>query len=231
MATVTTGYTFVNNETVTPGKLNSLAGSATVTNIQTADIADQQITLAKLVTTIQQALLPAGAVQAFAMNAAPSGWLEANGATVSRTTYASLFAAIGTNYGAGDGSTTFILPDLRGYFLRGAGTNDDGTAAGTFGTKIVDAYASHNHTLTDPGHGHGIADPGHWHTTTSGSSNGGMAQAAPNGAAPRYAPGTASGASGTGISININTTGITIAASGSTETRPRNIAMLYCIKF
>jgi hypothetical protein len=48
MATVTTGYTFVNNETVTPAKLNSLAGSATVTNIQTSDISDSQITTAKI---------------------------------------------------------------------------------------------------------------------------------------------------------------------------------------
>lgn len=63
--------------------------------------------------------MPAGAVQYFARTTPPSGWLWANGAWVSRTAYAALFAAIGTTFGAGDGSTTFALPDLRGEFLRG----------------------------------------------------------------------------------------------------------------
>nr|WP_239375313.1 phage tail protein [Snodgrassella gandavensis] len=54
----------------------------------------------------------------FARDWAPTGWLKANGATVSRTAYAGLFAVLGTYYGAGDGSTTFNLPDLRGEFIR-----------------------------------------------------------------------------------------------------------------
>lgn len=61
---------------------------------------------------------PAGAVQYFAMPKAPTGWIKANGATLSRTLYANLFAAIGTTFGAGDGKTTFNIPDLRGEFLR-----------------------------------------------------------------------------------------------------------------
>lgn len=61
---------------------------------------------------------PAGAVQYFAMSKAPTGWIKANGATLSRTLYANLFAAIGTTFGAGDGKTTFNIPDLRGEFLR-----------------------------------------------------------------------------------------------------------------
>lgn len=68
---------------------------------------------------------PAGAIQFFAMEIAPVGWLKANGAEVSRTLYANLFAAIGTTFGAGDEKTTFNLPDLRGEFLRGW---DDGRA-------------------------------------------------------------------------------------------------------
>ena len=68
---------------------------------------------------------PAGAIQFFAMETAPVGWLKANGAEVSRTLYANLFAAIGTTFGAGDEKTTFNLPDLRGEFLRGW---DDGRA-------------------------------------------------------------------------------------------------------
>ena len=71
---------------------------------------------------------PTGTVVPFAGPSAPTGWLFCFGQTVSRTTYAALFAALGTTYGAGDGSTTFVLPDLRGRLPSG---KDDmgGTAA------------------------------------------------------------------------------------------------------
>ena len=69
--------------------------------------------------------LPAGTVLPFAGTTAPTGFLLCNGATISRTTYSKLYAAIGSAHGAGDGSTTFHLPDYRGRFLRGA----DGGAA------------------------------------------------------------------------------------------------------
>lgn len=74
--------------------------------------------------------LPAGSVIAFAANAAPDGYLLCNGATVSRTTYARLFAAIGTTYGAGDGSTTFKLPNLTDKFIQGSGTAGTTKSAG-----------------------------------------------------------------------------------------------------
>ena len=64
-------------------------------------------------------MIPSGAVMYFAGQTAPTGWLKANGAAVSRTLYAALFQAVGTTYGAGDGRTTFNLPDLRGEFIRG----------------------------------------------------------------------------------------------------------------
>jgi microcystin-dependent protein len=63
--------------------------------------------------------LPAGTIIHVAQSSAPTGFLKANGAAVSRTTYAALFAAIGTIFGAGDGLNTFNLPDLRGEFVRG----------------------------------------------------------------------------------------------------------------
>jgi microcystin-dependent protein len=62
---------------------------------------------------------PSGIIAPFAGSSAPSGWLICNGIAYSRTTYASLFTAIGTLWGVGDGSTTFNIPDLRGQFLRG----------------------------------------------------------------------------------------------------------------
>lgn len=75
-----------------------------------------------------------GQVCFFGMTTAPDGFLKANGAAVSRTTYADLFAAIGTTYGAGDGSTTFNLPDLRGEFLRGFDDGRGVDSGRTFGS-------------------------------------------------------------------------------------------------
>lgn len=71
------------------------------------------------------ALIPAGSEIAYAGSAAPTGWLLEDGSAVSRTTYATLFAVIGTTYGAGDGSTTFNVPDSRGRAAIGAGTGRD----------------------------------------------------------------------------------------------------------
>lgn len=92
---------------------------------------------------------PAGMIACFAGQTAPAGWLKANGAAVSRTAYARLFAAVGTTYGAGDGKTTFNLPDLRGEFLRGwddARGIDTGRAFGSVQAQSV------------PDHYHGIGN-------------------------------------------------------------------------
>ena len=92
-------------------------------------------------------MVPSGAVLYFAGRTAPAGWLKANGAAVSRTAYAALFAAIGTTYGAGDGRSTFNLPDLRGEFLRGW---DDGRGVDVgrvFGSAQAHALQSHQHGL------------------------------------------------------------------------------------
>ena len=74
------------------------------------------------------ALIPPGTIIHYAGRTVPSGWLICNGANVSRTDYAALFAAIGTIYGAGNGSTTFGLPNLNGRFLEGT------TYTGSVGT-------------------------------------------------------------------------------------------------
>jgi microcystin-dependent protein len=67
-----------------------------------------------------------GTVMAFPANQIPIGWLICNGATYDRTAYNKLFSVIGTTYGAGDGSTTFNVPDFQGKFLRGVGGNAAG---------------------------------------------------------------------------------------------------------
>jgi microcystin-dependent protein len=98
--------------------------------------------------------VPTGSVNAFAGAAAPAGWLICNGAAVSRTTYVALFSVLASTYGAGDGSTTFNLPDMRGRAPIGAGTGS-GLSARTLAAKMgeenhvlsVAELASHSHDL------------------------------------------------------------------------------------
>lgn len=93
-----------------------------------------------------------GQIGWFPSDGVPSGWLLANGAAVSRTVYAGIFAIIGTKYGAGDGSTTFNLPDLRGEFIRSADAGrglDSGRGVGSVQGQSIQ---SHDHVMgTDPG--------------------------------------------------------------------------------
>jgi len=109
-----------------------------------------------------QPVLPAGVIMPFGgvVGVSPNGWLICDGTAVSRTTYANLFAMIGTNYGAGDGTTTFNLPDFRGQFLRGTdngvgndpdaatrtASNIGGNAGDAVGSLQGDEIISHNHT-------------------------------------------------------------------------------------
>lgn len=88
-----------------------------------------------------------GDVKYTARSTAPTGWLKANGAAVSRTTYAALFAAIGTTYGAGNGSTTFNLPDLRGEFIRGWDDARGADPGRVLGSAQADAFKSHTHEV------------------------------------------------------------------------------------
>lgn len=140
--------------------------------------------------------IKAGTVAHFAASTAPAGWLKANGALVSRATYAALFTAIGTTYGVGDGATTFGLPDLRGEFLRSL---DDGRGIDSgraIGTAQAGEIQSHAHVAFSPGTmagGGSTWDPYGW--------AGDFSEAA------------------------------STKATGGTETRPRNVAMLACIKF
>ena len=98
-------------------------------------------------------MTPIASVEMYAGATAPSGWLLCDGSAVSRTTYANLFAAIGTTYGTGDGSTTFNLPDLKDRVPIGASTTY------TLGSKGgASSVTSGNTTLTTsqiPAHTHG----------------------------------------------------------------------------
>lgn len=165
---------------------------------------------------------PAGAVMSFAMSTAPTGWLKADGSAVSRTTYANLFSAIGITYGTGDGSSTFNLPDLRGYFIRGA---DDGRGVDfgrVFGSTQADAYLNHTHTGS---------------TSTAGSHTHNMQQVVSNSVYLGASPSTYAYWENYGNPLNMQAAGdhthtvtINSSTSGSSETRPKNIALMFCIK-
>ena len=112
--------------------------------------------------------MPAGTVIAFAGPLAPSGWALCNGAAISRVTYAALWSAIGTTFGAGDGTTTFNLPDLRNRVPVGAGTRARGVTGGAETVALSAAeLPSHAHSM--PAHAHGISDHTHTGTVTGGS--------------------------------------------------------------
>lgn len=185
--------------------------------------------------------MPSGVMAFHGSNSAPSGWLKCNGAAISRTTYASLFAAIGTTWGAGNGSTTFNVPDLRGLFLRGwaddQGTYDNGRA---FASLQTSDNKSHNHNGATGGqsqnHTHtGYTDTQGWHThglkMNSGDNGAGGLQAAGNARHDTYQ------SDGAGNHThNVTTYGASvdhthaIASSGGSESRPVNKAALVIIK-
>lgn len=111
--------------------------------------------------------LAPGAIAAFAGNEVPFGWLVADGSAVSRTQHAGLFAAIGTTFGAGDGSTTFNLPDLRGRSAMGKADSGPAAQVGASGGSLDHAHQlivpNHAHTVVFPAHTHQLHFPPHTH--------------------------------------------------------------------
>lgn len=126
-----------------------------------SDVLATTAALAVLHTSISDTLV--GMVAPFAMNATPPGWLKCNGTQVSRVTFAKLFAAIGTAYGAGDGSRTFNLPDLRGRFVRGwsdGAALDAGRGLGSSQDWQNGTHAHGASAETAGHHGHGAGSHG-----------------------------------------------------------------------
>lgn len=161
--------------------------------------------------------LPAGAVTAFAMSTVPTGWLECDGSAISRTTYLALFRAIGTTYGAGDGSTTFNVPDLRGIFIRGWSHGASVDSGRAIGTLQQDDFESHTHVFA------GDALGTHAHTFPTYNTQFDTANTIKAGSGVANGTATSSAVSaGTPSGTNQNT--------GGTETRPVNLALMYCIK-
>jgi len=137
-----------------------------------------------------------GTVSSVGSTVIPDGYLQCDGSTISRTTYADLFADIGTVYGVGDGSTTFNIPDLRGEFLRGWDDSRGVDAGRSFGS--TQGFAMENHT----------------HTGALRSAQLGF------GGGSNY---LASGPTTTGA--------VSAGYSVAAETRPRNVVVMYIIKY
>jgi len=161
----------------------------------------------------------------------PYGWILCNGSAISRTTYSDLFAAIGTSYGTGDGSTTFNLPNYSGAFLRGTGNQTKNynstniTYTGPNVDNVGQSHATqvHNHSITDPMHSHT-----YWAPLGDKNADGGGDADRPFANNPDNAYNTSSVS--TGITINNSTTsGGTI--TNTDETRPFNFGVYWIIKF
>jgi microcystin-dependent protein len=200
-----------------------------------------------------------GFVGMFAGASVPTGYLACDGQAVSRTTYAALFAAIGTTWGAGDGSTTFNVPGLLDKFPR---HRDVAGAAGAVGTVQANQNAAHTHstpsvavtgtTDSQGAHQHNVylADPGHHHTYNQVNATPYMYyQAGAQGSVPTTGNtstattgmtiGSVNGVANDNLTASAgahthNVTGTAAAGTsgsqGGTEARPEAATLLFCIR-
>lgn len=153
-----TAYSVVTGGTTATGALQSVSGVGSSGEVLTSNGSGSLPSWQAI------SVIPSGSVMPFAGATEPSGWLLCYGQNVSRSTYAALFAVIGTTYGSGDGSTTFGIPDLRGRVVAGqddmGGTSANrltGQTGGVDGDVLGAAGGSETHTLTTaqmPSHSH-----------------------------------------------------------------------------
>ena len=203
------------------------------------DLLDFANTLQTRLTELEAKVSPVGSVNAFAGNTPPNGWFECNGIALSRVDYADLFNAIGVTYGAGDGSTTFNLPDLRGEFVRGWDHErgaDDERILGTWQAPslvtasigpdviqdlVIEGSGANAATVADFNKGmqtDNIADSD-YATTLKGNHYVASNHAYTGNSSGKAVDGNAN------RPLNVNPY---FAAGGA---RPRNLALMYCIKY
>lgn len=179
-------------------------------NIAAQQLADRTLWLRAAIL----AAVPAGAILPFAAASPPTGWLVCDGAEVLRADYAELFAEIGTVWGNGDDATTFALPDFRGEFLRGWDAGRGADAGRQFGSYQSHAVEQHQHNWNDAVSLATDDDP-------------------PNNPS-RYLQGDGSTGQQRYVGHSLNLRGYIADvrnAATAAETRPRNRAVLFCIKY
>lgn len=182
------------------GGTGATAGSAALTGLGALAVANNLSDVANPVIALSN-IYPSGVVHPYAGTSAPSGWLLCYGQLVSTTTYANLYAAIGTTYGSGAG--TFGLPDLRGRSIAGL-DNMGGVAA----NRITASSGFTSSVLGNAGgdellyqHSHSVSDPGHAHTYSLRAASGSPSSTGPSAIGSVPMPNAVSGTSTTGISI------------------------------
>ena len=190
-------------------------------------------------TTVQG--VPSGSVFCMAVATVPSGYLECNGAEISRTTFAALFAVIGTAYGTGNTTTTFNIPDLRGEFVRGFDNGRGIDSGRNIAIVQLSQNKSHNHSASTS-----ISDPGHFHHSFRSGNTADRQHNSSLTSSNFPASGTGAGdlneaynithktsQPNVGRTSNVNTginAGTNVGNHGGSEARPRNVAMMYIIK-
>jgi microcystin-dependent protein len=167
-------------------------------------------------------LVPTGSLIMWPSNTIPSDWKLCNGAAISRITYATLFSLLGTTFGAGDGSTTFNLPDYRNKMPYGA----DAVVVGATGGSADAIVVSHTHTATSTST---VTDPTHFHNTYGAYGGGGN----PGGSLNINNPGgqnLATASASTGITVATTTTNTATGASGTNANLPPYLGINFIIK-
>ncbi len=185
--------------------------------VTSAKIANGAIDYAKLAAAVQQTLVPVGTIVPFAGDTAPPGWILCHGTVLNRTTYADLFAVIGTRFGS-TGGDNFRTPDLRGVFLRGrdagAGRDPDrnsrtslngGATGDRVGSYQSDMLGSHRHSVPNDSTDYDVN--GNYKETNQNS----LVESKGSDENYSFNPGT--------------------GYTGGSETRPKNVSVNYIIKY
>ena len=216
----TTGALTVAGGVGVAGNLN--VGGTIVTPTMPAGTANTAVATTAFVV---QNSIPTGGIMMWSANVAPSGWLLCNGTAVSRTTYAALFAIIGTTFGVGDNSTTFNLPNYNNRAPVGAGGL---YALGATGGSKDATVVSHTHTANTT-----ISDPGHFHTTTTDvwrGANGQQTGANWGGGDRRDATNVPGNTNSKFTGITASTSIATVGSSGTDANMQPYLAMQFIIK-
>jgi microcystin-dependent protein len=196
--------TGASGDNFTVGGNLAVTGTTTFTGVPSGPTASTGTNTTQLASTafVLANSNPTGGLIMWSTATAPTGWLLCAGAAVSRSTYAALFAVIGTTFGVGDGTTTFNLPNYTSRMPYG-------TTIGATGGSADAVVVSHTHTITDPGHNHASARG--TASTSGGTSN------------LQAFEGT-TGTSVTGITIN------TAGVSGTNANLPPYLGINFIIK-